>query len=80
MFYEASRSKKQQKNREEAGKASKGAKTEWTMYEYESLAPEEEFVATCVDGNARVSLIFISLIFHSPSGHHACLLAPVCFT
>ncbi|RLN18673.1 hypothetical protein C2845_PM02G25130 [Panicum miliaceum] len=68
VFYEASRSKKKQKNREEAGKASKGAKTEWTMYEYESLEPEEEFVATCVDGNARMDAIVLCTIQHGEAG------------
>ncbi|CAN6306509.1 unnamed protein product [Urochloa humidicola] len=63
VFYEAPRSKKKKKNRHEEaeaeaaglppaeeGEASKGFKTEWTMYEYESLSSEEEFLATGVDG------------------------------
>lgn len=72
MFYEAPRRKKT--THEEAGpppvgkdKADKGVKTEWTMYEYESLASEEEFVATCADGNAKVSSLFYPLLIWIPS-------------
>jgi len=55
VFYEAPRTRKKNRQAEE-GKADKGAKTEWTMYEYESLTPEEEESASiCVGGNARVS-------------------------
>ncbi|CAL4931192.1 unnamed protein product [Urochloa decumbens] len=63
VFYEAPRTKKKKmRSHGEAeaalppmppadeGEASKGAKTEWTMYEYESIASEEEFLATGVDG------------------------------
>ncbi|CAN6282885.1 unnamed protein product [Urochloa humidicola] len=65
VFYEAPRGKKKKKSRQdeaeaaglppmmpqaEEGEASKGFKTEWTMYEYESLSSEEEFLATGVDG------------------------------
>ncbi|RCV44659.1 hypothetical protein SETIT_9G392600v2 [Setaria italica] len=67
VFYEAPRRKKT--THEEAGpppvgkdKADKGVKTEWTMYEYESLASEEEFVATCADGNAKMDVIVLCTI------------------
>ncbi|OEL26204.1 hypothetical protein BAE44_0012776 [Dichanthelium oligosanthes] len=71
VFYEASRRKK--KNHveaaglpplpEEEGKANKGAKTEWTMYEYESLTSEEEFETACgVDGNANMDMIVLCTI------------------
>ncbi|CAL4939596.1 unnamed protein product [Urochloa decumbens] len=64
VFYEAPRTKKKKMRSHgeaeaavppmpppaEEGEASKGAKTEWTMYEYESIASEEEFLATGVDG------------------------------
>jgi hypothetical protein len=84
VFYEAPRRKKKSHeeaallppppppaDQEEKGKADKGVKTEWTMYEYESLASEEEFVATCADGNAKVSSI-VSSNLSSPSSSSVC--------
>ncbi|CAN6294961.1 unnamed protein product [Urochloa humidicola] len=80
VFYEAPRGKKKKKSRQdeaeaaglppmmpqaEEGEASKGFKTEWTMYEYESLSSEEEFLATGVDGKVISSLTHPLLIWLS---------------
>lgn len=77
MFYEGSRKKKNEEDagpqlpEEEIGRpATKGVKTDWTMYEYESLTSEAEFEAKR-KGNSKVL---------SSSRHplHLALCARVC--
>lgn len=78
VFYEASRSRKKKSQAglppteeeegegdggQQAAKAKDGVKTEWTMYEYESLTSEAEFEAIR-SGNANKVSSSLSSPFH----------------
>jgi len=80
VFYEASRSRKKKKNQAaglppteeqeedgdggQAAKAKDGVKTEWTMYEYESLDSEAEFEALRSGNASKVSSSLSASPFH----------------